>query len=419
MPKRRSVLPVTACALCMGFALMGEMPSATALGSVGDSASVPTAAALHDMAVAVEGRRRGRHADLYAGVTQDGPAGKLDIYLTSLESAVELDLIANLPPAAMRFHAVTHTESELRALQQRIFADIASLEGLGVTVTQWGPQVSTNRVMVGVDQLTAATAGVINTRYGSDWVTPFDEAPSYGFASRQSDVAPWNGGDFITNGVGDCTSGPPVVSLSNNQEYLMTAGHCFEVGTVVRNYMVTRAIGSNAIMGTVTDRSFDGMGPGPYLDVEFIKTEYSGGSSNLDWGGPPFTAFHAPQVGWTSAQVGDPVCTSGAYDGELCNLRVTEVGWRGRSNEIYYNSLDRIQANDLTKAASGRGDSGAPVFMRVASGLLIEGIVHGPGGGTVPCPYNTFNGKRQCTNAAYIQDYEAVKNVHNLQLKTS
>jgi hypothetical protein len=83
--------------------------------------------------------------------------------------------------------------------------------------------------------------------------------------------------------------------------------------------------------------------------------------------------------GKTTNNVGDPVCTSGAYSGERCDLDIvnTDAMWAvpySNGTVVLVHGL-QIESPNQTNAG-GVGDSGAPVCSYVDAGLIrARGII--------------------------------------------
>jgi hypothetical protein len=89
--------------------------------------------------------------------------------------------------------------------------------------------------------------------------------------TRQNDVAPFIGRDFLTDGIGVCSAGISIEN-SSNRDFLITANHCFKSGTTLHTENLRTAVGI------------------PYrynvnYDAELIDTgRYNGAGANSDEG---------------------------------------------------------------------------------------------------------------------------------------
>jgi hypothetical protein len=88
--------------------------------------------------------------------------------------------------------------------------------------------------------------------------------------------------------------------------------------------------------------------------------------------------------GWQTPVVGQYLCQSGSYTGEVCSLRVVDthqyvctsyilwwcVSWQGPLADV-------INAWGSGSYAAGHGDSGGPVYLRSGGYAIATGLVHG------------------------------------------
>jgi hypothetical protein len=105
--------------------------------------------------------------------------------------------------------------------------------------------------------------------------------------------------------------------------------------------------------------------------------------------GPATTQLYVPS--WASPVVGERLCQSGSYTGEVCALQVVDTGQRICLSWILWwctswqgPLADVINLAGSAVPAAGHGDSGAPVFLRTGGGVgsssgygTAKGLVHG------------------------------------------
>jgi hypothetical protein len=186
--------------------------------------------------------------------------------------------------------------------------------------------------------------------------------------SRVADAQPHWSGAFIRNnptGTG-CTSGI-VVDTASAGKAILTAGHCWAVGTTVES-------GAYAY-GSVTRRA-----PYPTYDIELINA--SSQNYDDDIYANPIRAVGNPYdvSGKRSPGVGAKTCLSGRVSHTECNLSVVGTGaWVCDSGGCTYGLL---QFDPLQIACAG-GDSGGPVFAKPdgTNGARIDGSLVGANGG--------------------------------------
>ncbi|MFI1585579.1 hypothetical protein [Embleya sp. NPDC020630] len=163
--------------------------------------------------------------------------------------------------------------------------------------------------------------------------------------TRENDFAPFYAGGAL--GVGSspersfCTSGIPTISTWDNRQWLVTAGHCYDVGAQVYTH------GGNYV-GQVRAKD-------PNVDAAFIEAE----TSDYTWDGYDTNGYMRGLNGARSTVAGDYVCNLGYNTKVMCNIRVAGsniwpvngtniVGSVGGQWDDYY-------------AATG-GDSGGPII---------------------------------------------------------
>ncbi|GII86972.1 serine protease [Sphaerisporangium siamense] len=180
------------------------------------------------------------------------------------------------------------------------------------------------------------------------YTTQESEVPT--LTSRQVDTAPYSGGIVLTNqdpGVQySCSSGFGVTK--NNVKYLLTAGHCGQVGSQFRN--------STTTVGSATQKHSS-------HDLLLVSANAAG----TIYDGPVTTTAKKGVVGWDYVYSGDIVKSSGATSGTVPRLWVTGNVYALVVNDVYGNSvvitnqIETVQLDGLTPAAGG--DSGAPIFV--------------------------------------------------------
>jgi hypothetical protein len=350
----------------------------------------------------------------YAGTTYNSDLGTIDVYLTQLDKSLENQLVGNAPPSEYLFHVVPHSEQQMDALTDAITRDTDSLAAQGVRVEQWGPDPATGTVQIGAADPVAA-APVLAARYGAQNITVVQGTEMAPMTNRLYDASPWNGGDFISDGVAlDCTSGPPVHTLSSGVRYLFTAGHCWSVnGPTIRNESYTLGIFESNSIGIVNARPSNWNTGG--LDIELIHTS----SSRLDWRG--YSTSEAQYTYFYRSLAGDSVCASGAYEGEHCG----NVVQSGKADYCVTFSNGQkschlsYAANPSSSAqVAGNADSGGPVYsVDYSQGLTVRGIING-GPTSTKCTSNNPDGSRLCSNAFVFTNIGYALDAYGLGINT-
>jgi hypothetical protein len=314
----------------------------------------------------------------YGGMAVTGDQRQLTVYLTDPAPAVERALRRVAPAGTLVFRKTSHSMRQLNAIQSSLQGKWQSLVKSGIEVGEFGSNPLTGKEDIGVVNLTAGQAARLDRMYGAQALNIFDVTPKQAdaarvAASRIADTPPFNGGDAIvsaTQHFNGCTSGFGVVI--GGVPRLLTAAHCYTVGTTVLNARSlggTAISGSGAAIGTVIESALSSD-----LDSEVISAP----GSDLIWTGPIGAPQRAAVSGVGTWAVGDQVCTSGAYGGEICGLTVQHVNYCMPLSEfpISFHLFCHLTQVQGPREIVG-GDSGGPVFRFSGSALEAVGTVSG------------------------------------------
>jgi hypothetical protein len=299
------------------------------------------------------------------------------------------------------------------------------LAAAGVRIGYLRPTLD-GHLQVGVNSDVAAATSQLSARFGSAVEVVDDTEPTYLTTHRYSDVSPWNGGDFIyhfvsTSNWSDCSSGIPVHDATTGTNYMLTASHCFYsfggVGTSVRNGYVrtdTNAVysgSSQTLIGSVTKNS--NIDPGTTTeDVAFIQSAGSVDDFDAAWN----SEGRAVQIGRAANHIGDQVCQSGAFDGQICDLVIRAINVTQCPVGVSFcvNHLVRADSGTSGTVALGEGDSGGSVYSYSGSNVLARGMTD-QGSGSVTCTsVPTGTSGRPCFHTLYFVDMEAIDNSWNV-----
>ncbi len=289
---------------------------------------------------------------------------------------------------------------------------LSSWRPAGVTVTETYPDFRTGQLVVGVSPLTSSVSAEVAERFGGSVVVR--ETPRIMAVSRQADNSPWTSGDFIAGTFNDY-AGDPFTQYCSSAfavhdlfaiPYIITAAHCFPVGDGIINKALPSAglTSSSAFMGRVDKR--DGRGyPDPTTDAALIQAP---GNARTWIAG---TNASAPVAGTGADVVGDFVCTSGAYETEVCNVKVVATGVNtgcapGQSPTLvsnidggYYCPSNQTRAVNTVTYPVGSGDSGGPVYRRSSTTAVTAlGMMSGAG---APVGCQRFPTGRSCSATVY------------------
>jgi trypsin len=352
----------------------------------------------------------------FGGFSYSEAGTHLDIHLTALDPAIERSLLAAVPAddrSSISFVPTTVTEQQLDAVQQAITDDIDFLSGSEhLTIAAWSPDYIAGKNLISLVNPTAAQLGYLQERYGATVQVDSVSGLPVGDASRISDHAPWHGGDFISDGRVDCTSG---LGMHNpaGQQFMVTAAHCFAQGNDVYNAAVSIGFGINLAshLGSVYARDTRSAGN----DAELIPTS----ASSYMWvsGTSTTTAVSLdPAYDWVGQ--GTPVCLNGAFEGVHCS---GTTGTEGCINLISTYPT-RFVCNEVAVSGTdnqmvGSGDSGGPVYIKdVDSHDYIVGIFSASNG-TVACTnWHTQQPARQCGPSGYYADISTIAQLWSLNV---
>src|SRR5213078_3797115 len=128
-----------------------------------------------------------------------------------------------------------------------------------------------------------------------------------------NDYAPWYGGDRLASSSVGCTSG--FAATYNGLPAMLTAAHCGGVGTAFYNGPTTS--GGWNFMGNVTYSN---------ANSDIASIQVSSYSTYINVGSNPQAPSQLYVGSWASPVVGQYLCESGSYTGEVCGLRVVDTG---------------------------------------------------------------------------------------------
>ncbi|MEV4574900.1 trypsin-like serine protease [Nonomuraea jabiensis] len=277
---------------------------------------------------------------------------------------------------------VTQAGDAVRVLPARYTADQlhrevehlmdSSADAGAPRLTAIGKQSDASGLRVAVEGRSPAEAGEWIRAHSQVPVSVQVNASPLPFSGRWDDTPPyWGAAEFhLENDVDDnCTTGFAIrPNTSSDQTYLLTAAHCSPGNTTV----IAGDENSKRDLGVIEwnfRRAND--------DIELITAKASGMIYNNNGA----AEFSNPVMGSIRDQVGNFVCTSGAFSGTRCGAQVTDVDlalWL--RIQAWQYPVVRATSSD-GKAIAGEGDSGSPVFQVnpnntnqvYASGILTGG----------------------------------------------
>ncbi|MEU7613809.1 hypothetical protein [Micromonospora sp. NPDC049204] len=280
----------------------------------------------------------------FAGIVADPTTRHLQVYWKGEPPA---NLVATTrATVATKVLSAPYSQRELVAAADRLRAKV------GNQITTVGPRADGAGLLVGTqDGLLGASAlaGVPVTVQ-----TGVAAAP----ATRWDDSPPWWGGAAWRNTAtgGGCSTGFGV--YQGGVTRVLSAAHCANL-----NVLATDPTGQT--IGTVGTRN---------VSTDTLLLNGSGGgrvfNNSTNAAGQVVSEFNNQVIGATASQVGNWVCTSGAYSGTRCSIQV-----KARNLCINVRNFGtvcgQVQAENTTRTnAVGQGDSGGPVEIVNAANTL-------------------------------------------------
>ncbi|MGC0422054.1 hypothetical protein [Embleya sp. AB8] len=177
--------------------------------------------------------------------------------------------------------------------------------------------------------------------------------------SRENDFPPFYAAGAF--GVGssperaNCTSGIPTISTWDGRQWLVTAGHCYDVGTQVYTH-------GGTYVGQVKAKD-------PNVDAAFIEAE----TSAFTWDGNDENGYTRALNGARSTVAGDFVCNLGYNTKVMCNIRTAGSNiWPVNGTNI----VGSVGGQWDGYYAATSGDSGGPIItINDANSRQINGTV--------------------------------------------
>ncbi|MEY9969593.1 hypothetical protein ABIA33_007682 [Streptacidiphilus sp. MAP12-16] len=341
---------------------------------------------------------------IYANVAIDAGHHLVNLYVTDTSKAGSLIRAAkkaapSIDTSLIRVHKAAYTLQELHAARQNfvnqshsfeVYAVGPAVDGSGLLVEVADPKTTSHNARVS-QSVTGSSAtssvkiifehGVRRTSKvlhvaGAAKNSAIPMSTSWA-AVKWHDSAPFIGGDVITpDGHSYCTTGLPAVRTSDNHPIMITAAHCFGVGTQVYT-------GGGSTWGWGNGLTGNWVGKVTSRNQTWDAETLDGANNNAD---ESDNESWKPLTSVKYSLVGDPVCQSGARSayfghGTPCGIKVTNQDlWFPVDG---YNSRG-VEGVDVNGWGSVQGDSGGIVFAitdssnnRQARGVISAGGADG------------------------------------------
>jgi hypothetical protein len=301
----------------------------------------------------------------------------------------------------------------------------SAVRGAGVRVDLIAPREDGAGLDVGIDgpaagDRSAALRALPLLGHLSVPVNLFQSAPPVA-ALREADTTPYWGGGEMTDTPFPCPSNPSLscanlcttgfgVQNSQGQTFILSAAHCsFTTPNRGTSDSWTTGDGGQTTGGlpiggvSFWSTTHDVMTIGPVSSANHIYA--CAGISD------PANECSLTVTAAGGTNVGDAVCDSGAFSGELCGMHATATGVTIQIVDEQGNTIctcqNMVQADQPTSInAGGNGDSGGPVFAVNSDGsvsargtLSAEDLSR-----EVPCSGVPTGNSRKCSSRVFFPD---------------
>ncbi|WP_035279218.1 S1 family peptidase [Actinokineospora spheciospongiae] len=332
------------------FAIAGATVTAVALATPANAAlpSVLDATADSGTLAATQETLASRLGSSYGNTWLDQATGKLVVGVT------DASRVAEVRAAGATAKVVKHSAAELAGVQSTLDGKAAgAAESVPASVTGWYVDPAANQVVVSVLNDDAA---------GLAWAKTAASGPVRTERVTDAPRPLWNiiGGQAIYFGGGRCSVGFNARNSAGTR-YVITAGHCTELGGAVT--------GTGGSIGSVSGSSF------PTNDYGRITVSSSAAVST-----PLVDRYSSGSdvtvAGRTVTPVGGGVCRSGSTTGWKCGTV------QAFNQTVNYGGGDIVYGLTRTNACAEPGDSGGSFVSNPGSGTRVQaqGLTSGGSG---------------------------------------
>ncbi|MET9440243.1 hypothetical protein [Streptomyces sp. NPDC006610] len=366
----------------MAVSANAEPPGPLSVEAVAAMTPEEQAEALEPLRLAADAAAQvgqGARADIYTQVEMASDYRSVNVYLTDVdERGAFLAAVRKVNPKVdTDLINVVRGEKSRQQLRKEI-ADLTGRADLPFKVEMAGSSVDGGTIELAVDKPEAARAYLASPAVARERADAggtevrVRRAPPAKPLSRWNDTSPFYAGAALgpaSGSLAQCTSGIPAISTWDGRQWLVTAGHCYNVGTHVH------AAGGNYI-GQVKYKRAD-------LDSAFIEAP----TYRRTWDGTDATGYSRYLNGVRNVAVGDFTCQLGYNSKVVCNIRTVYAGnvsWNVNGTTVW----GSYGVPHYGGVVGRGGDSGGPVIYindpdsRQLNGIVSVGFGCGPSGCT-------------------------------------
>lgn len=259
----------------------------------------------------------------------------------------------NGPALPVTYKIVQRSAMQLDSIDAQLLNERSTWAKKGVLLEAWGPNDTSNTVVIHLKHYTTQAAALLAQRYHNAVTVAKDQhrtGPSDTTPTRQADTPTYgySGGLTITTSSTTCSGWFNTWNTKTFIAQRTTAGHC-GAGTW--------SSGAGYLYGTVTSSHVVFHGPSDAEIANPIDNTLTNEVwADPNWYGRPvskvYTAFPASNV---------QVCTDGQTDGENCKVTIRGLGQTDCYDTECISGLASASTGDGSDAFSP-GDSGGPVY---------------------------------------------------------
>ncbi|MER5712210.1 hypothetical protein [Streptomyces sp. NPDC002122] len=315
---------------------------------------------------------RSTQADVYTQVEMAPDYRSVNVYLTDpVRRTAFLDAVRKANPKADTDLLNVRRGAKSRQQLRKEIKAFLDRRDLPFKIERAHSTVDGSTIELGVDDTKSAqeylARPAVARQRADAAATPvrIHHSPAMVPLSRWDDSSPFYAGAALgpvsASGRAACTSGIPAISTVDRRQWLVTAGHCYNVDD-----LVTTASGRP--VGRVRTKLAD-------IDSAFIEA----GASRYTWDGTDAQGYSRYLNGTRNIAVGDFTCQLGYGSKVVCNIRTEQAGnasWVMNGTTVF----GSIGVPHNGGWVAQQGDSGGPVITvnnsetRQLNGMVAAGF---------------------------------------------